>query len=67
MAYPFFYIIGNSSVRNILLYKKRSAKDRTPAEWKVLLAQPAEGEECRKRHSFLLGKEGMVWKKRKCK
>jgi hypothetical protein len=38
---------------NFLYHKKRSAKDRTAAEKKMLLKQPAAGGESRKRDSFL--------------
>ena len=53
-----FYIIENSFVRNILLCKKRSAKDRTLAEWKVLLTQPDGGGELIDKDT---GEEGERW------
>ena len=41
------YVIGNS------YHIKRSAVDRTAAEWKMSINRPAAGGESRKRDSFL--------------
>lgn len=49
-AATFYCLLGHFV--EIFLASKMLRKDRTAAEQKMLLMQPAAGEECRKRHSL---------------
>ena len=40
--------------KRVYYYVKMLREDRTAAEWKMLLTQPAAGGECRKRHPIFI-------------